>query len=150
MHVCEAFEFIQLFDISYAHSVPGTPLGRVHYEYDTDRHYGLWRLFTSLAGPAADKQMHPSLSWGAIALNGASHDFEQAWEITKRELGAMGGRFVDDIVRTTMRQFVRNEWDRIVKLRERPDVCSNRTLSYEECLIVLGRGPNVALAETAA
>jgi hypothetical protein len=82
--------------------------------------------------------MRPSLSWGAIALSGAGNDYRQAWEITKQQVGDVRGQFVDDMVRTTMRRFVRDEWGRIVQLGNVLMSAPGQELTYEECLTVLG------------
>jgi hypothetical protein len=141
IHVGEPFEFIQII-VSPREGDVNTPLGRVHFGDTDDQREGLWRLFTVLAGPAAEKHMRPSMPWNLIFWNGARNDYKQAWEIAEQLPDK--GRFVDDMLRTTMLRFVRNEWDRIVKLGNALLSAPGQTLTYEECLTVLGYEPNIA------
>ena len=140
IQVGQQFEFIQII-VSPREGDVNTPLGRVHFGDTDDQREGLWRLFTVLAGPAAEKHMRPSMPWNLIFWNGTRNDYKQAWEIAEQLPDK--GRFVDDMLRTTMLRFVRNEWDRIVKLGNALMSAPDLKLSYGECLTALGHEPDI-------
>lgn len=140
LHVGIPFEEIEVTPDSKQHR--GVMRRRWWTPWEHEKPSDLQDLFITLAGPAAEKHMHPGHSWLAIALSGATGDFRQAGAIAERAVGkAYSEELVDDVTRTAL-TFVRNEWDRIVKLGDALLASEGQFMKYDDCRVALGMRPS--------
>ena len=132
LHVGQPFDFVKVIDESKVVETDSSA-GRVNLDLSSIVPDRLSYLFILLAGPAATKNMRPHLSWVAVMFSGTVHDYREAWDAAS-SLGRYGSHLADDLMRTTVLQFVRDHWDVIVTLGDALLAAPEGMLSYQECV----------------